>query len=40
MAHNKAISQYLFNQGVLLNRDFPRGDAGICFGQLYLANIQ
>lgn len=32
--NNKIISEYLENQGVILNKKISRGDAGISFGQI------
>jgi hydrogenase maturation factor HypF (carbamoyltransferase family) len=33
------ISEYMLKHGVLVNRELPAGDGGICYGQTYLANI-
>lgn len=39
VAYNRMISKYLLSQGVLVNKELPAGDGGICYGQAYLANI-
>lgn len=39
VANNKMISGYMKERGVLLNKKIPCGDAGISYGQAYLANI-
>jgi hydrogenase maturation protein HypF len=39
VAYNKLISEYLINKGVLVNKEIPSGDGGICYGQAYLANL-
>ncbi len=40
VAYNTMISGYLLQHGVLLNKQIPAGDGGICYGQAYLANLQ
>lgn len=39
VAYNKMISGFMRQRGVLVNRELPAGDGGICYGQAYLANI-
>ncbi len=39
VAYNNMISKYLLNNGVIVNKDLPAGDGGICYGQAYLANM-
>lgn len=39
VANNKIISGYMKKKGVLLNKAVPCGDAGISYGQAYLANL-
>ncbi|MFH1448020.1 MAG: carbamoyltransferase HypF [Candidatus Micrarchaeota archaeon] len=39
VAYNRMISDIMLKNGVLMNRDIPSGDGGICFGQSYLANL-
>ncbi|MFH0874637.1 MAG: carbamoyltransferase HypF [archaeon] len=39
VAYNKMISEYMLSNGVLLNKEIPAGDGGICYGQAYLANM-
>ncbi len=39
VAYNRMISEYLLHHGVLVNKNLPSGDGGICYGQSYLANI-
>jgi len=34
MANNKIISSYLESKGVITNKEIPRGDAGLSFGQI------
>jgi hydrogenase maturation factor HypF (carbamoyltransferase family) len=33
------ISAFMLKHGVLVNRELPAGDGGICYGQAYLANM-
>jgi hydrogenase maturation protein HypF len=40
VAYNRMISGYMLQQGVLVNKEIPAGDGGICYGQAYLANLQ
>jgi len=39
VAYNRMISGFMLQQGVLVNRELPVGDGGICYGQTYLANM-
>jgi len=39
VAYNRMISGFMLQHGVLVNRELPAGDGGICYGQAYLANI-
>jgi len=39
VAYNKMISSFMMENDVLLNKDIPCGDGGICYGQAYLANL-
>lgn len=39
VAYNRMISTYMLQQGVLVNKELPAGDGGICYGQAYLANL-
>ncbi len=39
VAYNSMISTYMLQQGVLVNKEIPAGDGGICYGQAYLANL-
>jgi len=39
VAYNRMISEFMRQHGVLVNRELPAGDGGICYGQAYLANI-
>lgn len=39
VANNSMISEYLLHHGVLVNKGLPAGDGGICYGQVYLANM-
>ena len=39
VAYNRMISGFMRQHGVLVNRELPAGDGGICYGQTYLANI-
>ncbi|MFH1721290.1 MAG: carbamoyltransferase HypF [Candidatus Altiarchaeota archaeon] len=39
VAYNKMISGYMIEKGVLVNKEIPAGDGGICYGQTYLANL-
>jgi hydrogenase maturation protein HypF len=39
VAYNRMISEYMLKHCVLVNRELPAGDGGICYGQAYLANI-
>jgi len=39
VAKNKIISGFMNKKGVLLNKKISCGDAGLCLGQVYLANI-
>jgi hydrogenase maturation protein HypF len=39
VAYNSMISSFMLNHGVLVNREIPAGDGGICYGQAYLANL-
>ncbi len=40
VAYNRMISGFLIDKGVLVNKEVPCGDGGICFGQAYLANVR
>ncbi|MFH1849740.1 MAG: carbamoyltransferase HypF [archaeon] len=39
VAYNRMISGLMIRNSVLVNREIPPGDGGICFGQAYLANL-
>jgi hydrogenase maturation protein HypF len=39
VAYNRMISRFMLQHGVLVNREIPAGDGGICYGQAYLANM-
>jgi hydrogenase maturation protein HypF len=39
VAYNRMISEFMLRHGVLVNRELPAGDGGICYGQAYLANM-
>jgi hydrogenase maturation protein HypF len=39
VAYNRMISGFLISKGVLVNKEIPAGDGGICYGQAYLANL-
>jgi hydrogenase maturation factor HypF (carbamoyltransferase family) len=40
VAYNKMITGFMIKNNVLVNKNIPCGDGGICYGQAYLANIQ
>jgi hydrogenase maturation protein HypF len=40
VAYNRMISGFMLKHGVLVNRELPAGDGGICYGQAYLANME
>jgi len=39
VAYNRMISGFMLQHGVLVNKELPAGDGGICYGQAYLANV-
>lgn len=39
VAYNKMISEHMIKNKVLVNKEIPCGDGGICYGQVYLANL-
>lgn len=39
VCYNRMISSYLLQKGILFNKEVPCGDGGICYGQVYLANL-
>jgi hydrogenase maturation protein HypF len=39
VAYNRMISEFMLQHGVIVNRELPVGDGGICYGQAYLANV-
>jgi hydrogenase maturation protein HypF len=39
VAYNRMISEFMIRNDVLVNKEIPCGDGGICYGQAYLANI-
>ncbi|MBN2053017.1 carbamoyltransferase HypF [Candidatus Woesearchaeota archaeon] len=39
VAYNSMISGIMIKEGVLVNKNIPSGDGGICFGQAYLARL-
>ena len=39
VAYNRMISGFMIDNGVLVNREIPCGDGGLCYGQAVLANI-
>ncbi|MFC2154677.1 carbamoyltransferase HypF [Candidatus Altiarchaeota archaeon] len=39
VAYNRMISGFMLENGVLVNKEVPCGDGGICYGQVYLANV-
>jgi len=40
VTYNRMISGFLLQRNVLVNREIPPGDGGICYGQAYLANLE
>lgn len=38
VAYNKMITSYMINNNVLINKEIPCGDGGVCYGQVYLAD--
>ncbi len=40
VTYNRMMTEYMLKQGVLVNRELPAGDGGICYGQAYLANLE
>jgi hydrogenase maturation protein HypF len=38
VAYNRMISGFMMKNNVLVNKNIPSGDGGICYGQAYLAN--
>jgi hydrogenase maturation protein HypF len=40
VAYNRMISRFMLQHHVLVNREVPPGDGGICYGQAYLANME
>ncbi len=38
VAYNRMISEFMTGNGVLMNKEIPAGDGGLCYGQAYLAN--
>jgi hydrogenase maturation protein HypF len=39
VAYNRMISEFMVKRKVLVNKEIPAGDGGICYGQAYLANL-
>ncbi len=39
VAYNSMITQFMGENGVLIDKEIPAGDGGICYGQAYLANL-
>ncbi|DAC73288.1 MAG TPA: carbamoyltransferase HypF [Thermoplasmata archaeon] len=39
VAYNRMISSYMLQNGILVNRELPAGDGGVCYGQAYIANL-
>ncbi|MBN1792437.1 carbamoyltransferase HypF [Candidatus Woesearchaeota archaeon] len=39
VAYNRMISGFMLKNKVLLNKEVPAGDGGVCFGQAYLAGL-
>ncbi|MCK4997327.1 carbamoyltransferase HypF [Candidatus Pacearchaeota archaeon] len=39
VAYNNMITSYMIEEGVLINKEIPCGDGGLCYGQAYLANL-
>ncbi len=39
VAYNRMISEFMMKNDVIVNRDIPCGDGGICYGQAYLSNM-
>ncbi|MDW7775511.1 MAG: carbamoyltransferase HypF [Methanosarcinales archaeon] len=39
VAYNRMISGFMIDNGVLVNREIPCGDGGLCYGQVVLANL-
>ena len=40
VAYNRMISGFMIKNGVLVNKEIPCGDGGICYGQAYLSNLR
>ncbi len=39
VAYNRMISCFMLENGVLVNKEIPSGDGGICLGQAHLGNV-
>ena len=39
VAYNRMISGFMLQHDVIVNKELPAGDGGICYGQAYLANV-
>ena len=39
VAYNRMISEFMMKNDVIVNKDVPCGDGGICYGQAYLSNM-
>jgi hydrogenase maturation factor HypF (carbamoyltransferase family) len=39
VAYNRMISEFMMKNDVIVNKDIPCGDGGICYGQAYLSNM-
>lgn len=40
VAYNRMISEFMMKNDVIVNKDIPCGDGGICYGQAYLSNMK
>ncbi len=40
VAYNRMITTHMLNNRVIVNKEIPCGDGGVCYGQAYLANLE